>query len=164
VSPSPRISAAGRNYFSLTVAECAGAHRRRADVDRREGLTHKNRALIWLIIGWPPRSASLAPSMAFCGLGDVAAQKREPRYVRGMSALKARVENGRIKLDEPTDLPEGQIVELIPLDEVIATDGDDLGDAERAALHRSIDESIEDEEAGKVEDLSKIIAELRAQL
>jgi hypothetical protein len=47
---------------------------------------------------------------------------------------------------------------------VIATDGDDLDDAERAALHRSIDESIEDEEAGNVEDLSKIIAELRAQL
>ena len=81
-----------------------------------------------------------------------------------MSALKARVENGRIKLDEPTDLPDGQIIELIPLDEVIATDGDDLDDEERAALHRSIDESIEDEEAGNVEDLSKIIAELRAQL
>jgi hypothetical protein len=81
-----------------------------------------------------------------------------------MSALKARVENGRIKLDEPTDLPDGQIVELVPLDEVIATDGDELDDAERAALHRSIDESIADEESGNVEDLSKIIAELRAQL
>jgi hypothetical protein len=96
--------------------------------------------------------------------GGAEAQEREPRYLHGMSALKARVENGRIKLDEPTDLPEGQIIELIPLDEVIATDGDDLDDAERAALHRSIDESIDDEEAGNVEDLSKIIAELRAQL
>jgi hypothetical protein len=81
-----------------------------------------------------------------------------------MPALKARVENGRIKLDEPTDLPEGQIIELIPLDEVIATDGDELDEGERAAPHRSIDESIEDEAAGNVEDLSKIIAELRAQL
>jgi hypothetical protein len=81
-----------------------------------------------------------------------------------MSALKARVENGRIKLDEPTDLPEGKIIELVPLDEVITTDGDELDDAERTALHRSIDESIADEEAGNVEDLSKIIAELRAQL
>lgn len=81
-----------------------------------------------------------------------------------MTALKARVENGRLTLNEPTDLPEGQIIELIPLDEVISTEGDELDDAERAALHRSIDESIEDEEAGKVEDLSKIIAELRAQL
>jgi hypothetical protein len=92
--------------------------------------------------------------------------RREPetRKLQIMSALKARVENGRIKLDEPTDLPDGRIVELIPLDEVIATDGDELDDGERAALHRSIDESIDDEEAGKVEDLSKIIAELRAQL
>ena len=81
-----------------------------------------------------------------------------------MSALKARGENGRLKLDEPTDLPEGQVIELIPLDEAIATEGDDLDDAERAALHRSIDESIEDEEAGNVENLSKIIVELRAQL
>ncbi|MEJ7734197.1 MAG: hypothetical protein WKG00_34005 [Polyangiaceae bacterium] len=88
----------------------------------------------------------------------------QTRYHLGMSALKARVENGRIKLDEPTDLPEGQIMELIPLDEVVATGGDDLDDAERAALHRSIDESIEDEEAGDVGDLSKIIAELRAEL
>jgi hypothetical protein len=44
------------------------------------------------------------------------------------------------------------------------TDGDELDDAERTALHRSIDESIADEEAGNVEDLSKIIAGLRAQL
>ncbi|HEY2405191.1 MAG TPA: hypothetical protein VGI10_04270 [Polyangiaceae bacterium] len=81
-----------------------------------------------------------------------------------MSALKAHVENGRLKLDEPTDLPEGQVVELIPLDEVISTGGDDLDAKERAALHRSLDESIADEEAGNVEDLSKIIAELRAEL
>jgi hypothetical protein len=79
-----------------------------------------------------------------------------------MFPLKARVENGRIKLDEAT-VPDGQLVELVPLDEVIATDGDELDGAERAALHRSIDESIADEEARKVEDLSKIIAELRAQ-
>ena len=92
------------------------------------------------------------------------ARERETRYLLGMSALKARVENGRLKLDEPTDLPEGQVIELIPLDEVISTDGDELDDEERAALHRSIDESIEDEEAGNVEDLSKLIAELRAQL
>lgn len=78
--------------------------------------------------------------------------------------MRAQVKNGRIQLDEPTDLPEGKIIELVPLDEVIATDGDDLDDAERAALHRSIDESIDDEDAGNVEDLSKIIAELRAQL
>ena len=81
-----------------------------------------------------------------------------------MSALKARVENGRLKLDEPTDLPEGRVVELIPVDEVLAEGGDDLDDDERAALHESIDESIEYEAAGNVADRSKIIAELRARL
>jgi hypothetical protein len=53
-------------------------------------------------------------------------------------------------------------VELIPVDEVLAEGGDDLDDGERAALHQSIDESIEDEAAGKVQDLAEIIAELRA--
>jgi hypothetical protein len=33
-----------------------------------------------------------------------------------MHALKARVENGRIKLDEPTDLPEGKLVEFTRAD------------------------------------------------
>jgi hypothetical protein len=45
-----------------------------------------------------------------------------------MSALKARVQNGRLKLDEPTDLPEGAVV---PLE---IADWDDLDDAERAEL------------------------------
>ena len=81
-----------------------------------------------------------------------------------MSALKAHVENGRLKLDEPTDLPEGRVVELIPIDQVLAEGGDDLDDREQAALHESIDESIEDEAAGNVADLSKSIAELRARL
>lgn len=81
-----------------------------------------------------------------------------------MSALKARVENGRLRLDEPTELPDGQIVELVPVDEVLALEGDDLDDDERAALHRSIDQSIDDEQTGSLEDLSKIIAELRAQV
>ena len=81
-----------------------------------------------------------------------------------MSALKARVENGRLKLDEPTNLPEGQVIELIPLDEVISTDGDDLDDEERAALHESIREGIEDMEAGRTVDARTAIAELRSRL
>ena len=31
-----------------------------------------------------------------------------------MTPLKARVKNGRLVLDEPTDLPEGDVVELVP--------------------------------------------------
>ncbi len=75
-----------------------------------------------------------------------------------MHAVKAHVKNGRLVVDEPTTLPEG--AEL----QVVIIDGDDLDDAERAALHRCIDESIDDEKAGKLEDLSTILRELRARL
>jgi hypothetical protein len=81
-----------------------------------------------------------------------------------MHALKARVENGRIKLDEPTDLPEGKLVELVPLDEVFLGGGDDLDDEERAALHETIHGGIADMEAGRTVDAKKAIAELRSRL
>jgi hypothetical protein len=40
-----------------------------------------------------------------------------------MLPLKAHVKNGRLVLDEPTDLPEGDEIDLVPLDEVLATSG-----------------------------------------
>jgi hypothetical protein len=43
--------------------------------------------------------------------------------------LKARVKAGRLLVDEPTDLPEGTMVELLPLDP-----GDWLDEDDRAAL------------------------------
>jgi hypothetical protein len=76
-----------------------------------------------------------------------------------MCALKARVENGRLKLDEPTDLPEGTVV---PLE--IADDWDDLDDAERAALHEAIREGFEDAKAGRTIDAEQWAAELRSRL
>jgi hypothetical protein len=51
--------------------------------------------------------------------------------------LRAHVRNGRLVLDEPTDLPEGAEVELVPMDEI-----DDLDPAERARLHGFLAESI----------------------
>jgi hypothetical protein len=79
-----------------------------------------------------------------------------------MHALKARVENGRIKLDEPTDLPEGKLVELVPLDEVFLNGGDDLDDTERAALHRELDASVADAKAGDLEDFDAVLTALRS--
>jgi predicted transcriptional regulator len=87
------------------------------------------------------------------------ALERETRHPLGMSALKGRVENGRLKLDEPTDLPDSTVV---PLE--IAEDWDDLDEEERAALHESIREGIEDLEAGRTIDARKAIAELRSRL
>jgi hypothetical protein len=81
-----------------------------------------------------------------------------------MHGLKARVENGRLKLDEPTDLPEGEVIELIPLDEVLLSGGDHLDDEERAALHESIKEGLEDMKAGRTFDADEVMAELRSRL
>jgi hypothetical protein len=72
--------------------------------------------------------------------------------------LKARVKNGRLVLDVPTDLPEGEEVELDVHDP-----GDDLDDEERAALHRSLERGVEDIKAGRVVDAEVVLAELRAR-
>ena len=60
-----------------------------------------------------------------------------------MQPLKAHVRNGRLVMDEPTDLPEGSVV---PLE--VADDWDELDDEERAALHRELAASIAEAEAG----------------
>ena len=76
-----------------------------------------------------------------------------------MTVVKALVKDGRLVLDEPTDLPEGTVV---PLD--IADDWDDLDDEERAALHESIREGFEDAKAGRTIDAEQWAAELRSRL
>lgn len=73
-----------------------------------------------------------------------------------MQPPKARVHGGRLVLDKPTDLPEGEIVYPQPLD------GDDMGDDERAALHESIRESIEQMNQGQLIDSDQALARLRA--
>lgn len=74
-----------------------------------------------------------------------------------MAALKAHVRNGRLVLDEPTDLPEGSEVELVP-----RGDGwDDLGDEDRARLHAALDESDEDIAAGRVHSAEEVLRAVR---
>ena len=74
----------------------------------------------------------------------------------GMQALKARVENGRLKLDEPTDLPEGAEVDVAVL-------GDDLSPEERAELHASLDRALDDSDAGRGMDAFEYLAQYRAR-
>jgi len=71
--------------------------------------------------------------------------------------LKARVSGGRLIVDEPTDLPEGTEVELLPLDP-----GDWLDDEDRAALHRALSASGADVEAGRVIEVSEVLRQLRS--
>jgi hypothetical protein len=73
-----------------------------------------------------------------------------------MTGIRARVQNGRLVIDEPTDLPEGTVLNLVADDE-----GDDLTDEERAALHAAIDRSVEDAEAGRVRPADEVLDHLR---
>lgn len=72
--------------------------------------------------------------------------------------LKARVKNGRLVLDEPTDLPEGREVYLAVVDE-----GDELDDEERAALHASIERGIAELDAGEGVDADVVLAKIRTR-
>ena len=77
-------------------------------------------------------------------------------YTRRMSPLRARVEKGRLVLDEPTTLPEGTVVDLVADD-----DRDDLTDEERIALHKTLSVSWQSAEAGRLRPASLILDELR---
>ena len=73
-----------------------------------------------------------------------------------MSPLQARVEKGRLVLDEPTSLPEGTVVDLVADDE-----GDDLAEEEGRALHQALSASWKSAEDGRLRPASAILDELR---
>jgi hypothetical protein len=53
--------------------------------------------------------------------------------------LEARLKNGRLVMDEPTDLPEGTELTL-----TVADDADDFAEQERARLHESLRRGVRD--------------------
>ena len=67
-----------------------------------------------------------------------------------------RTHKGRLVVDEPTLLPEGTEVDLLPLDP-----GAWLDPKDRAALHRALVASQEDIEAGRLVDAEEVLSELR---
>lgn len=73
-------------------------------------------------------------------------------------AIRAKVQSGRIIIDEPTSLPDGTTLNLVEDDE-----GDDLGADEREALHVHLEASWRSVEAGRVRPASELLAELRAR-
>ena len=85
-------------------------------------------------------------------------QRRREVHFEQMQPLKAQVKNGRLILNEPTNLPEGHVVDLVPIDE-----GDDLDDEERAALHRSLERSVEQYKAGQFVDGDAVLGKLGAR-
>lgn len=75
-----------------------------------------------------------------------------------MKPFRARVIRGRIRLDEPTDLPEGTILELVHAETL-----DNLDEEEQRALQDLIERSFGDKRLGRVFPACEVLAELRRQ-
>jgi predicted transcriptional regulator len=77
-----------------------------------------------------------------------------------MLSLKASVRNGRLVLDEPTELPEGAVVDLVAIGGEAL---DDLDDDERRELNAALAEGIAEDDAGDTADADEVLAYLRAR-
>lgn len=73
-----------------------------------------------------------------------------------MHARRIRVKDGRLVLDEPTNLPEGAEVEVLVID-------DELTAEERAELHASLDRALDDADAGRGMDAWEYLEQYRAR-
>lgn len=71
--------------------------------------------------------------------------------------IKAHVRDGRLVVDEPTDLPDGTEIEMLPLDP-----GDWLDEHGRSTLHEALRESEADVAAGRLINSIEILRELRS--
>jgi hypothetical protein len=69
--------------------------------------------------------------------------------------MKARAHNGRLIMDEPTDLPDGTVVE------VGVVEGWNMDSAELTELQKVLDESEEDVKAGRVVTLDEVFDRTR---
>jgi hypothetical protein len=75
-----------------------------------------------------------------------------------MQTLKAHVRNGRLIMDEPTDIPEGSEIEL-----VIADDEDNLDEQERERLHRALRKSWASAKRGDTRPVQEIVRKLKGE-
>jgi predicted RNA binding protein YcfA (HicA-like mRNA interferase family) len=103
------------------------------------------------------RDARILPQK-FAALGSTRLLGSRSSATLPRMTIKARVQAGRLVVDEPTTLPEGTEVELLPLDP-----GDWLTDADRQALHAALAESEADVAAGRLVDAAEVLKELRSR-
>ena len=82
-------------------------------------------------------------------------QRAAKCYAQSVNALKAHVKNGRIVVDEPTDLPEGTSVH------VYLVSDDDESPEERAQIEAEIDAGIAEIKAGQGVDDATVRALIR---
>jgi hypothetical protein len=88
---------------------------------------------------------------------EKAAGPRPEAILGVVTILHARVKDGRLVIDEPTDLPEGAAVDLLVLDAE-----DSLSDEERDALRASIDRGLDQSDKGEVSDAAEVPRRLRS--
>jgi hypothetical protein len=79
-----------------------------------------------------------------------------------MQPLKARVHHGRLVLDEPTDLPEGEVVYLHPVEPAAGRE-DGFTDEERDRLSKALDEGMAAHRRGEHTDAEEFVNELLAR-
>ena len=72
--------------------------------------------------------------------------------------VRATVRDGRLVVDQPTELPDGTVLDL-----VIDDEGDELDDEERAALDAAISTSWRQAQAGKTQPAEAILERLRSR-
>ncbi len=106
-------------------------------------------------LAWPRYAATDTSSESTPGPWPA----RPPDTRMKVMRATAHVRDGRLVIDEPTDLPEGSEVEV----ELEIVDGDDLDDVDRAALHAALAESEDDVAAGRVRPAAEVLAELHRQ-
>lgn len=75
-----------------------------------------------------------------------------------MNALKGRVKQGRLVVEEPVEFPEGTVLEL-----AIVDPGDDLDETERTALHEALSRGWEGAKAGEGRPAEELIQKLRSR-
>ncbi len=75
-----------------------------------------------------------------------------------MKTLKVRIENGKMVGEAPPGLSEGEELDLC-----IADPGDDMTEAELAALNKALEAGWRSVEAGRFRPVAEVIADLRAR-
>ena len=82
-----------------------------------------------------------------------------------MHIFTARVHDGRLVILDPAPaslgLKEGDSIDLVAVDELLLQGGALSKDDERAALHRAIEVSLAEEEAGMVVELDEVLTKIR---
>ena len=73
-----------------------------------------------------------------------------------MTILHAHVRNGRVVVDEPTDLPDGANVELLVLDAA-----PDMDERERTASEESMNRGVAQADRGELYSVDDVLACLR---